>query len=489
MRNELVTTHRFLSILTIIFVLFSTVSIFPIQAHIDTPDQDNTYTNNTQQNKQENPSFDLLIITPQRFSSYLDSLVKHKQNTGIQTKLTIVEDIYQQQSNNGRDNAEKVKYYIKEAKEQWNISYVLLVGGRKNQGLQEEWWIPVRYSYLERNYGHWEEKKFLTDLYFADLYDEQGNFSSWDDNQNGKYGEWEKNNTAADTPDLYPDVAVGRLPCRTPWDVIIAVNKIISYETSTFSDNWFKKIAVIAGDTYPKKTPGFIDGEIHTQQALDFMTNFTPVKKWVSDGSLNNWMDIVSAINNGCGFVFFSGHGGPHLWATYPPENAESWGASFHLRHMPFLFNKDKLPVCVSASGCFNNMFNVSLSHSDWVYMHPLGIPISYNVYRCWGENLLLKPIGGSIGVIASTAFSYESSDISSQQGGCEWLDIHFFEQYNIYDQHVLGSCWKETVNVFLQNFSINWTDTTDTGDALILKNVEQWLLLGDPSLRIGGCH
>lgn len=487
MRKKILVSQRFLSLLMVILLFFSSVAIFPIQAHLDLLAQDKTYQHNMEQSKSLSSSFDLLIITPQAFSSYLTPLVNHKDETGMQTKLTLVEDIYQQELNNGRDNAEKIKYYIKEAKEEWNISFVLLVGGRKGQGATEEWWIPVRYSFLERNYGHWEEKKFLTDLYFADLYDEQGNFSSWDDNENGKYGEWAKNDAAADTPDLYPDVAVGRIPCRTPWDVIIAVNKIISYETGDFSDNWFKKIAVIAGDTYPKKTPGFIDGEVHTQQALEFMTDFTPVKRWVSDGTLTNWIDVVTAINNGCGFVFFSGHGGPHLWATYPPENAEAWGASFHLRHMPFLVNKDKLPVCVSASGCFNNMFNVSLGHSDWVYMHPLGIPIKYNVYRCWGEQLLLKPIGGCISVIASTAFSYESSDIGSKQGGCEWLDIHFFEQYNVNNKDVLGSCWKETVTAFLQNFTINWADNTDTGDALILKNVEQWLLLGDPSLRIGG--
>ncbi len=430
---------------------------------------------------------DLLIISPAVFIPHLRALQDHKNNTGISTRIIDIQYIYNQESAKGRDEAETLKYFLNEAKETWNISYVLLVGGRKNQGKTEEWWIPVRYSSLERNYGSWEETRFLTDLYFADLYDESGDFSSWDQNQNGKYGEWPKQEEAVDIPDLYPDISVGRLPCRTLFDVKIAVKKIITYETGDFSSDWFKNMVVIAGDTYPGKTPGFIDGEVHTQQALDYMTDFNPVKRWVSDGSLRNWIDVITAINAGCGFVFFSGHGGPHLWATYPVENGDRWGASFHLRHMPFLFNSQNLPLCVSASGCFNNMFNVSLGHSEWVYVHPFGIPLSLNIARCWGETLTLHPYGGCIAVIASTAFSYESSDVDSERGGCEWLDIHFFEQYQLQEEKILGDCWQATVHSFLQHFPVDWSDTSKTGDALIIKNLQQWLLLGDPSLRIGG--
>ena len=143
-------------------------------------------------------------------------------------------------------------------------------------------------------------------------------------------------------------------------------------------------------------------------------------------------------------------------------------------------------------------MFNVSLGHSEWVYwrnelLDKIGEKLDkifafpYNVPRCWGASLTLKPYGGCIAVIASTAFSYESSDIDSKNGGCEWLDINFFEQYGVNKVDILGEAWGETVTAFLQNFTINWSNTSSTGDALIVKNVEQWLLIGDPSLKIGG--
>jgi len=431
--------------------------------------------------KETQVKYDLLIIAPDVFLDYLQPLVIHKNKHDVKTIIATVEEIYTQMYFKGKDDAEKVKYFIKDAIEQWQIKYVLLVGGRKDQGKTETWWVPVRYSYLSRPYGNWSETKFLTDLYFADIYDSKGNFSSWDDNDNYIFGEWPVNQTALDVPNLYPDVCVGRLPCSNIYDVKLIVNKIIDYETSTFDDSWFKKMVVVAGDTYPEETD-YIDGENYTQQALDIMSDFQPVKIYSSLGNLKT-RNIVKAINQGCGFIFFSTHGGPGSVSTHPPNNSEEWIGRFGLRNMPFLINYNKLPVCTAGSGCFVSMFNASLGHTDWVYWH--GIP--YTIPRCWSWSLVRKPFGGCIGVIGSTAFSHESPDIDRGVGGCEWLDIHFYEQYAKNNFTILGECWANTVNSFLQNFSINWSDKSNTGDAIIAKNCQQWLLIGDPSLKIGG--
>lgn len=426
-------------------------------------------------------SYELLIICPNRFSSSLNKLKTHKENYNVKTNISTIENIFKDQNNKGKDKAEKIKYFIRDELENHQIKYVLLVGGRKNQLPSESWWVPVRYTFLNRPYGNRPEKRFLTDLYFADIYDSKGNFSSWDDDNDAIFGEWPINQSAVDIPDLYPDISVGRLTCRNILDVKIAVNKIINYETGCFS-NWFKKITLVAGDTYPNKTPDFVDGEEHTNKSIVYMPNFDFVKIYGSKENLN-WQNIVKQINRGCGFVFFSGHGGPNSWSTHPPFDSTEWIGDFKLLYMNFLLNKNMLPVVLSASGCFNNMFNVSITNADWVYFYgfPGGIP------KCWGEKLALKPFGGSIATIASTAFSYESSDIDSKVGGCEWLDIHFFEEYNISKSKILGECWSNTINRFVQNFSIDWNNTSKTGDALIVKNVKQWLLIGDPSLKIGG--
>jgi hypothetical protein len=423
-------------------------------------------------------NYDLLIIAPSRFKLPLLLLVNHKNRLGVNTILVNVEDVYDHMYWEGRDNAEKVKYFIKNAIDYWDISYVLLVGGRKGQGSIEKWWVPVRYSHLDRKYDKMIERKFLTDLYFADIYDENGNFSSWDSNNNGIFGEWPEDDVALDRPDLYPDVYVGRLPCLNIFEVGRIVRKIIRYETWKCADSWFKNMVVVAGDTYPDKTD-YYDGEVYTQIGLDMMPGFRPVKLWTSDGSLKNWVDVVSAINKGCGFVWFSGHGNPKSWATHPPDDNSTWIHGLEIRNIPFLRNRNKLPVCVTGSGCFNSMFNVSFFNSPWVY----GLPIPY----CFSWALTIKRNGGSIATIGATAFSYESPDINIGEGGIEWLDMHFFGEYGLNNTKILGEVWGNTITSFLQNFSINWDDTSSNGTALIAKNVEQWLLIGDPSLMIGG--
>ena len=455
---------KIVTLLTIVMV-FASLSVYNLRAE-----------------KQSYPRYDLLIVAPNLFLKYLEPLVEHKNRHGVRTKLVDIEDVYQQMYWQGRDQAEKLKYFIKSAVEKWGIKYVLLVGGKKHQTASDNYWIPVRYSHLNRSYEGYAESKFLSDLYFADIYNKEGNFSSWDTNGNGIYGEWAENQSAADIPDLYPDVYVGRLPCRNIFDVKVVVKKIIDYESKKCSDSWFKRMVVVAGDTYPEKT-SYYDGEVYTQMGLDMMPGFEAVKLWTSDGSLKSWVDVVRAINRGCGFIWFSGHGNPASWATHPP-NSSKWITGLKLWQMNFLFNKEKLPICITGSGCFNSMFNVSLKHSDWTYFMGL---FPYNVPYCWSWAMVKRATGGSIATIGATAFSYESPDINRGEGGIEWLDMHFFEQYGLKNVTILGEVWGKTITAFLQNFTINWNDNSPNGSAIIAKNVQEWVLFGDPSLKIGG--
>jgi len=135
-------------------------------------------------------------------------LVEHKNNRNISTKLVALEDIYAGTyfPVKGRDDPEKIKYFIKDAIEQWGITNVLLVGSSKK--------FPVRYTHIHVYYppNPPDDESFVSDLYYADIYDATGGFSSWDTNNNDIFAEyrWGDSNLTDDL-DLYPDVAVGRL--------------------------------------------------------------------------------------------------------------------------------------------------------------------------------------------------------------------------------------------------------------------------------------
>jgi len=437
--------------------------------------------NDNQINNTENTTeYDLLIISPKIFINSLKPLVIHKNSHNVKTFIKNVNEIYKESQ--GRDNAEQVKYYIKNVIEKWNIKYVLLVGGRKSPSLSEKWWIPVRYSHIEWD-GHlnWTnqdigESSFISDLYFADIYDKNGNFSSWDSDNDSVFGEWLINKSADDMIDLKPDVYIGRLPCQTIFEIKTVVNKIIKYESKSYNDSWFKNIVAIGGDSFPELNDSY-EGEEYTQMGLNYMTGFNHIKLWTSDSSLKNWRDIVKAINNGCGFVFFSGAANPYLWATNLP-NVEKRFYCFRSLHVPFLINHNKLPILINGGGCHNNQFSVSILKTK-LHIYPLT--------QCMGWRLTSKPFGGVIASIAPTSIAHETPTIWSKRGGMEWLDIHFFEEYNINKTDILGAVWGKTINHFLQNFNIDFNDTIVNGDRLIAKNVQAWTIIGDPSLKIGG--
>ena len=83
-----------------------------------------------------------------------------------------------------------------------------------------------------------EEWIFPSDFYYADIYDNNGNFSSWDSNNNSVFAEyhWYGN---TDEIDLKPDVYIGRLACTNEEQLNTCINKIIEYESSSSWSDWF----------------------------------------------------------------------------------------------------------------------------------------------------------------------------------------------------------------------------------------------------------
>jgi hypothetical protein len=192
--------------------------------------------------------YDLMVIAPAEFEAKLQPLVDHKISKGMRTMFKSVEDILTEYD--GADPPEQVKYFIKEAYDTLGITYVLLVGGLKSHLRADDkdqqsygskaWWVPVRYLAIRND----DEVGCLCDLYFGDLYNATGAFSSWDSNGNNIYGEWSMG--SRDKMDLYPEVYVGRLPCTTTREVDIVVKKIITYESTGPEEKpWYKTMISI----------------------------------------------------------------------------------------------------------------------------------------------------------------------------------------------------------------------------------------------------
>jgi hypothetical protein len=422
-------------------------------------------------NLSEKEQYDMIIIAPSYFSTALESLITHKNDNGILTKLVTLDEIYEEYyfPIQGRDDQEKIKYFIKNSIETWQNLYVLFVGDYKT--------IPVRYCFNNDTYS-FSEPSFISELYYADIYETDGNFSTWDTDNDGFFGEWDGMSAEDNNIDLFPDVCIGRLACKDIRDVNIIVRKIINYEKNPADPSWFKRFGVVGGDTYPE-IPGY-EGEEYNQMAIDIMNDFTPVKLWVSNGYLTEkgW-HILKLINQGCGFLYLSGHGSPKTWIT---KNSEGeWIGEFNQLMMYFLINQNRLPICL-VGGCHNSQFDTNIGNLiknpiDAIY-HSTWLP------KCWSWQLMSRPFGGAIATIGTTGLCWYSCEFNA--GGIDWLNLQFFREYQN-DEYRIGKIWAQAIVEYLYAFPIEWNTPAGGDSSLRAKTLQEWTLLGDPSLTIGG--
>lgn len=421
----------------------------------------------------DNNEFDLLIISPQEYSKNLKPLVNHKEKQNIKTLLTTTEEIYK--NSQGRDEAEKIKYYIKSSIEKFGIKSVLLIGGKDGQS--SKWTLPVRYSHVIIRKGTQEriEPTFLSDLYFADIYDSKGNFSSWDTDNDGVFAEYD--GRVIDKMDLYPDVQIGRLPCRNKIQVKIIVDKIINYETNN-KGKWFDNIILVSGDHWPDKN-NIAEGLLIMEKTKEIMPDFKPIELYATEENKIFVKDINKALNNGAGFAYFCGHGGSSSWGIHYPPDATGWAPTlgrlgkidfYNNIYMKFLRNKNKLPVTM-VGGCFNGKFDVTI--------------FSNQAICCWAWQLTRQKNGGSIATIANTGLGTHAKDDSDYNNINDyleaydgWLELKFFELYSKNNINILGRLHQEAITSYLHVFLGN-NDEMDT------KMVQQWELFGDPTLKI----
>lgn len=417
-------------------------------------------------------SYDLLIISPDCFSGEIEPLIEHKNSHDVQTMLKTTEEIIREYS--GRDDAEKVKYFIKDALELWDIDYVLFIGGMKL--LSFDWYVPVRYSNLDDGYGH---ELFLTDLYFADVYDNTGEFDDWDSNGNGVFAEW---GFMGDKLDLKPDVAIGRLPCRTKDEVRTVVEKIISYENNVFDKSWFNNMVVIGGDTFP--TSAGYEGEATCDIASEYMQGFTITKLYTSTGSLTDPNDVVDAINQGCGFLLTRGRGGTDRVRMVMPEGEEF--IAFDLDSINQLNNNDMYPICVLGE-CIHGRFDVGIINLiKLIQKNP-----EYNIYDCIYEciawSLISQENAGSIATLTNTNICFGAIGDNDNNGIFDdaelyggFLAVELFRLYNEEQIDTLGILHQKALSNYVDQLPVNT-------DKLHCKSLQEFILLGDPSLKIGG--
>lgn len=307
---------------------------------------------------------EFIIITPKEFKSQADRLKSFKESREqhpIKTIVINLDEIYNEFSA-GILDVTAIRDFVKHAYQNWTIkpTYVLLFGDGdydyRNIEAYGKNFIPPYET---------EESLFLiysypTDDYYARII---GN-------------------------DLYVDMVVGRITCRSADEAKTAVNKIINYEISQDFGQWRNLITFVADDG---KTTKGDDGDLHTAQTetlsrglMSTPRSFDKKKIYliqyptVETASGRRKPDvnkaIASAVNEGTLVLNFIGHGNPEVWThEFVFEKAVS---------IPQFKNKNRLFFLSAATCDFGEYDNPSSQSS--------------------AELLLAKEDGGAISVFTA---------------------------------------------------------------------------------------
>ncbi|UCF49291.1 MAG: hypothetical protein JSU91_05960 [Thermoplasmatales archaeon] len=428
--------------------------------------------------------YDLVIIAPSRFSMGLQKLVNHKNENNVRTILKTTNEIYDEYT--GIDKPEQIKKYIQYVKETNNATYVLLVGGLKryiyakdrddpNQGTKA-WHLPVRYTNIMK--GGLQDNGSISDLYYADIYKEGGEFEDWDSNGDGILAQW-----GYDVLDLRPDIIVTRLPCRNILELNIIVTKIIKYEETTpVSEDWYKRMVGIAGlnHDFHLDQP---DAEYLADLAFGYMEPLIDdeVKVYASNNNtglpIPVTKDILKAFSKGARFIYMPGHGSPVSWNCHPIEGLDTWMGGIRSQKFWRFFNFKKLPVVV-VGGCHCAQFNITLintlnsrnlndNHWYWTGGMPGG--------TCLNWKMLLIPWGGGIASVGGTGLttSYSSTPNSLNSE----LATNTF--------YMIGQEGVDSFGEAYTGSQLKFLDENPISNILEAHAFTIWQAFGDPSLKL----
>lgn len=150
-----------------------------------------------------------VIITTEALAPSFEPLMKWKTQKGVPAEIVLLSEI--ESSYPGVDTQEKIRNFLMEAYPS-GLKWVLLGG--------DESVVPVKYCYpYDTNYEKKLGKMQITDLYYADF------TGDWEVDGDGIWGE-----RTHDSPDIYPEVYVGRVPANTPEEASNWVDKLLTYE-------------------------------------------------------------------------------------------------------------------------------------------------------------------------------------------------------------------------------------------------------------------
>jgi WD40 repeat protein len=378
----------------------------------------------------EGSPVEYLILSDASLASTLQDLADWKTRRGVPTVVRTL-DFVLSQTRAGSDQAETVRNFIRDAYERWGIRWVLLAGD--TDVLQTR---LVHSSFVS------PPEDVPTDLYFGCL------DGTWNANGNDLYGEAATGGmNLGDSVDLFPEVHVSRAPLTSVEEAQRFVQKTIGYETplvTTYQDSLLLLAEVLSPSDYDTTQSILLDGAALMEQ----------LRSTVLPGGLAQARYYETS----------------HLYPGSQPLSKAAALAALEtgphiVNHMGhgFRFNMSV------ADASIVNPEAYALANGDRSFLLFLlnCTALAYDG-NSLGEQFLLAPDGGAVGVVGSSRQAYPTSSIDYNE---DFYVAVFGEGKVHLGQAVTESRLDRTIFTFFDNQD-RWTH--------FILNV-----LGDPELML----
>ncbi len=236
---------------------------------------------------------DCVIVAPDSLADIYQKLADYQTRIGI---ATVVRNLSTVRAADPRSNdlAQAIRSFIKAAHDLWGARWAVLAGDHDA--------IPMRYTRVQFA----GTTDIPSDAYYSDL------DGTWDGNGNGIYGE------VADSLDMNPDIAVGRLSAGTRAEAQVLVAKALRYATSPLTAPLTKELIlaeVLVPSTWQPGQLVSVDGAVQAESLKVRAPSCTTVDRYYENASPYpgalplTKTAAMSALGRGYGIVHHIGHG------------------------------------------------------------------------------------------------------------------------------------------------------------------------------------
>lgn len=368
------------------------------------------------------PGGDYLAIGPAPLLSPLEPLLAHRRAQGLSVRAIPLEAVYDQ-FGDGFPHPLAIRSFLQYAVREWETApqYVLLVG--------DATYDPLGYKFSTE--GHLLPT-FPVDTQHGGRTGSDIPLAQLDDASEDHWDASEDHWDAGEDP--WPDVAIGRVPARTPEQVQIFVEKTITYENSLPSTE--------AGAEWSGHIFGIADGQeaAFKDDAQTFLDHFdAPYQTTLlapEAGDTGAAGEIQAELEDGAFITAYFGHGSVRMWGKdklFTTENAAE------------LKNEGRLSIILNFT-CLTGFFT-----------HPTAESLA--------ESLLWNPQGGAVAVLAPSSLTLPTNQ--------SYLS-------DALAQELLSSSSSRLGDIVLQA----WRQVP-VDDANSLDVMQTFMLFGDPGLVV----